>query len=74
MAVMSRYRLPLFSLCGVLFLLLGVLLFPYPIDTKHAPHSQGIVPRQLQSEILVLNTTEPPKSIAQVFGHRDHTW
>ena len=74
MAVMSRHRLPLFSLCGVLFLLIGVLLFSYRIDTKHDPRSQGIVPRQLQSEILVPNSTESPKSIAQVFGRREHTW
>ncbi|KAI4267840.1 MAG: hypothetical protein L6R38_008070 [Xanthoria sp. 2 TBL-2021] len=75
MAIMSRHHLPLFSLCGVLFLLVGVMLLSYRIDTKYDyTESQGTVLRQRQSEIAVFNSSELPKSLAQVFGRRAHTW
>ncbi|KAL8996525.1 MAG: hypothetical protein Q9169_003992 [Polycauliona sp. 2 TL-2023] len=70
---MSRHHLHLLSLCGLLFVLVGVTLLTYRVELTY--HIHEIVPRQLQPAIHnISNSSTSLRSIAQPFGHRDHIW
>ncbi|KAL8648493.1 MAG: hypothetical protein Q9226_005970 [Calogaya cf. arnoldii] len=72
MTIMSRHHLPLFSLCGLLFLLFGAILFSSRTDIKYDnTGSQGLVLRQ-QPQPEILDAFN--RSLARPFGRRDHTW